>query len=496
MTRRPTLRQLVLVPVLATIVLGFAGFAVYIDRIERMSRLDDLDTELVRAERAASIQRQAQPAARGAASGPPPDAGGAPAPAERAGEPALDQPPIEPFEELSDAVDAPIQLLLDDGGGLVSTGGNQSPFSGEQHRTFAAVEAVSVTEVDGYRVRVSPEVDGAGAVTVTALPLADLDAATDRFRRALVLGGLVIAALVAFAVWLVTSVLIRPVTRLTNSATRIADGNFATAIDEPGGSSEMARLAADLNRMLDTLQSAISERTQAAAEAKLARDDMQRFLADMAHELRTPLTALKGYSDLYEGGMLPDTADVDRAMSRIGSESDRLSRLATGMLQLARRDLTTVDSEPTDVVGVLHDVADDLRAAYPEHPVETSIDAPDGRVIVDGVRAHLHQALLNLGSNACNHSPAGTPIEMTVRTGHDDAVIAVIDHGVGVDPADAERIFLPFFRADTSRSRRDGDTGSGIGLALTKQIVDQHDATIEVSETPGGGATFTVTIPR
>lgn len=494
MSRRPTLRQLVLVPVLATIVLGFAGFAFYIDRVERMNRLDDLDTELVRAERATNAQPQAQPPAGAGGQGRPPEP--------PAVEPEAPAAPIEAAEvtaldESTDALDAPIQLVLDAGGALVATGANPSPFDAEQLQTFAAMDGVSVSSLDGYRVRVTAD-ERDGSVSVTALPTADLDAATGRFRQALLVGGIVIAALVAFAVWLATSVLIRPVTRLTNSATRIADGHFDTTIDEPGGSSEMTRLASDLNRMLDTLQSAINERTQAAADAQLARDDMQRFLADMAHELRTPLTALKGYSDLYAGGMLPDTTAVDRAMSRIGSESDRLSRLATGMLQLARRDLTTVESEPTDLAQVLNDVADDLAAAYPQHTIATDIRAAeaDGGAMVDGVRAHLHQALLNLGSNAANFSEPGDSIEMTITTGRQDVVVEVVDHGIGIDPADVERIFLPFFRTDTSRRRDHGDSGSGIGLALTKQIADQHGASIAVGETLGGGATFTLRFPR
>ena len=88
--------------------------------------------------------------------------------------------------------------------------------------------------------------------------------------------------------------------------------------------------------MVARLRSALAEREQSEAVATRARDDMKRFLADVSHEIRTPLTALKGYSDLYERGMLAEPGALDRAMSRVGSESVRLHRLVNSMLELAR----------------------------------------------------------------------------------------------------------------------------------------------------------------
>ena len=209
--------------------------------------------------------------------------------------------------------------------------------------------------------------------SVTALSLDGVDAAAAAFQRALALGGGVILLLVAAVIWLLVRSLARPIIGITAVATRIADGHLDTDLDTdldaPTRSREIAELNDALERMLTRLRSTLEEREQFAAEATRARDDMQHFLADMAHELRTPLTALKGYSDLYAGGMLESAGDVDRAMSRIGSESERLYRLADDMLRLARDGASDDPTELVDVATIAAGVVDDLRAAYPDHRI-------------------------------------------------------------------------------------------------------------------------------
>ncbi len=141
----------------------------------------------------------------------------------------------------------------------------------------------------------------------------------------------------------------------------------------------------------------------------------------------------------------------------------------------------------------MDEVASDLRAAYPDQQIDLRLGGHDP-IEVLGARAEIHQAILNLGSNACHHNPESAPIEIDVEAADRSVTVKVIDHGVGVDPDDAARIFRPFYRSETARSRS-GQHGAGLGLALAKQITDRHGGTLAISTTPGGGATFTLELP-
>ncbi len=468
MSRRPALRTLFLMPILVTILAGFSAFAIYVDRVERNNRIADIDAELIRADQ---FGRPIRPPA-----GPPP----------RTPDPGDTLVNVD--ENL-----VPIQLLLDSSGMLIASTGAGNPFDESTLQTFAEIDGYHTIESPNYRVLVAQ--DRRGDTAVTALSLEPVRDATAAFRRAVVVGGVVITLLVVAVLALLIGSLTRPITRLTDAAGRIADGELDTNLDVESRSRELGELGEDLSKMLDRLKGSLFESERSADDARRARDDMERFVADAAHELRTPLTALKGYSDLHAGGMLKDEADVDRAMSRIGSESERLHRLVDDMLALARAGMTDeAPDEPVDVGVVAAEVVADLSAAHPTNQVSASV-APGSHVIM-GNRARLHQAVLNLGANACQHGGDGTDVVIDVGSAESSVEVRVIDDGPGIDPADAERIFLPFYRADRSRHRQDGNGGAGLGLALTKQIIESHGGTITIEPNPGGGTVFVVAVPR
>lgn len=483
---RLSLRWLLLVGVLGTVTIGFAAFSVYIDQVERGNRLDDIDIELVRAERSSL---PLPPVPEGA--GPPPEPlvdgeterpdDGAPPPPEN---PENQATPGEPEE----TENLPLTLVVAPDGTVANLSRQSNPFDSDVLAALITVEGTSTEASANYRVRV--DTGPRGAVRVTALNLDPFDEAVGRFRGGLLGGGLVILGLVAAIIWILTGFLARPVARITATANRIADGHFDTAIPPPSGSRETVELSQDLDRMLRRLRGSIADATN-------ARDDMQRLIADMAHEIRTPLTALKGYSDLHQKGMLSEPADVDRAMRRIGSESERLSDLANGILRLASEGTATVELEGAsreefDIAAVVEEVASDLRAAYPDQFIVVEV-AP-GVHEVPGARDKLHQVMLNLGSNACHHNPVPEPITFSVSAETSTRVVRVCDNGPGIDRADRERVFLPFYRSDSARSR-EGQSGSGLGLALAKQIIDRHGGQISVGSQPNGGACFEIALP-
>jgi two-component system OmpR family sensor kinase len=192
--------------------------------------------------------------------------------------------------------------------------------------------------------------------------------------------------------------------------------------------------------------------------------------------------------------MLEEPGDVDRAMSRIGSESERLNALANDMLQLARDGTDQDEVADVDIAVLVDEVVADLRAAYPRQCIESDIDR-SRPLTARGSRDRLLQAILNLGSNACHHSPSDDTILISAHVRAETIRIGVADNGPGVDSADRDRIFLPFFRSDAARNR-DGQHGAGLGLSLARRVAERHHGTLSLESPPAGGATFVLTIPR
>lgn len=465
-----------LASVLATIVVGFLAFAIYIDRSEHVVRIARIDDELQRAE-AAGVDRPAPP-------GPDAPAGGE----------APELPPAGPTEPQADRsldqVDAPVHLTLSAGGAVVNDRGTDNPFSDDVLLQLTTADPSEVLEAEGYRIRLGDLPDG--QVQLTALSMDSARTELGALRRSLALGGLVIMTLEGVVVWLLAGRLARPLEAMTQTANRIGDGDLDAEVSSPGGYREVEELSTDLQNMVDRLRSALDEQERSATDATDARDNMQRFLADVSHEIRTPLTSLKGYSDLYQRGMLAEPGALDRAMDRVGSESVRLHGLVNGMLELVREEGRSVRVERYGVASVLRDVVDDLRVAFPDRSIEPY--AGDVELMLEGDPAKVHQAILNLGSNACSHTEPGVAVEFGLTRADGFCEVSVVDHGEGISEPDAKRIFLPFYRPDESRVRT-GMSGAGLGLAVTKQIAEQQGGSVAVQPTPGGGTTFVLRLP-
>ncbi|MGL5809939.1 MAG: sensor histidine kinase [Nocardioides sp.] len=467
-TRRLGLRWLMLGPVLLIVGLGFALLSVYVVRTAQSNLVAGMDDELQRA-RAGQATRQ------GASDGSP----------GRVAEGTRDDSTVE----------RPVQLVVNGDGTVVVEGPAGNPFTATALAELADTRGtVTIEGEPRYRALVTSRANGRRAVT--ALSMAQVDASVASLRTSLLLGGLVVFGICSVVVWWIATLVARPVTRMAQVASRIAGGALDTPIDQPpGGSREVAALASDMQAMVDQLSTTIADREEQTTAATESRDAMRRFLADASHELRTPLTALTGYSDLYRHRMLAEPADLDRAMGRIGSESRRLTRLVNGMLQLARE--VPADRTPmadVDLRQIAVGVVEDLCAAFPDHSIELTAPPSAEPTVVHADPDLLHQAVLNLGANACQHNPPGVAVTVHVATTGTTARLSVIDHGQGIDPQHIDKIFTPLYRADSSRTRANS-AGAGLGLALTEQIVTAHDGTITHEPTPHGGATFRIEIP-
>jgi two-component system OmpR family sensor kinase len=229
----------------------------------------------------------------------------------------------------------------------------------------------------------------------------------------------------------------------------------------------------------------------AFAERRASEDRLRRFLADASHELRTPLTSIRGYAELFRRGASQREEDLTKSMRRIEDEAARMGLMVEDLLLLARLDQDRpLEREPVDLTTVAADAVADARAANPDREISLEATAP---VEVRGDEARLRQVAGNLLANALDHTPPGTAVTVRAAANGDHAVLEVADRGPGLSGEQAERAFEPFFRSDPSRDRTTG--GAGLGLAIVAAIAKAHGGAVELRETPGGGATFEVSIP-
>ena len=258
---------------------------------------------------------------------------------------------------------------------------------------------------------------------------------------------------------------------------------------------EVGRLTASLNGMLAQIESAF--RARAASEART-----RRFAADASHELRTPLAAIRGFAELYRQGAVPPD-DVPRTMRRIEDEATRMGALVDDLLMLARLDeRRPARTEPVDLAVLAGDAVHDAHGLDPQRQVRlVGLDGASGPVpaVVVGDEGGLRQVVTNLVANAVRHTPTGTPVEVAVGVTNQPeegqrAVLEVRDHGPGLRPEEADRVFERFYRVDSSRRRGTGG-GSGLGLSIVAAVTAAHGGVVDVRPTPGGGATFRVTLP-
>ncbi|AZM64782.1 two-component sensor histidine kinase [Streptomyces sp. WAC 01420] len=339
-----------------------------------------------------------------------------------------------------------------------------------------------------------PEADG-GSVVVAG-SLAQVDATIRQLgTRVLVINTLVLVLLGA-AGWFAVGVGLRPLRRIETTAAAIADGDLSSRVPGPADPrTELGRLTGVLNGMLDRIEEGDAARAAAA-------EQMRRFLADASHELRTPLFGIKGFTELYRMGGMPERADVDAAMGRVEREAGRLIRLVEDLLLLARLDEPASAANPPlrltpmDLRTLAADALHDLRALDPGRPVTLTGPGggPPGGAPVLGDEAKLRQVTSNLVGNAVAHTPAGTPVRIGVGTRDGLAVLELHDEGPGMSAGQAARVFDRFYRADAARGRT-GDGGAGLGLAIVRSLVTAHHGRVELSTAPGEGATFRILLP-
>ncbi|MBO2463423.1 sensor histidine kinase [Actinomadura violacea] len=286
---------------------------------------------------------------------------------------------------------------------------------------------------------------------------------------ALAAGVAVLAGLAAWITWRVVGRTLGPVEAIRAQLAEISATDLSRRVPEPPGEDEIAQLARTANATLDRLESAVGRQRQ--------------FASDASHELRTPIAGLR--ANLEDASMHPEDNDLPAVVAQALHDTDRLESIVTDLLLLARIGTGgTAAQEPIDLSALAG--AEIGRRAF---QVKIEKELAHG-VTVRGVRMQLVRLLGNLLDNAERYADRVIAVEAS-RDG-DHALLTVTDDGVGVAPADRERVFERFTRLDTARSR--GAGGTGLGLAIAREIAQAHGGTLRI-EDDARGARFALRLP-
>ncbi len=375
--------------------------------------------------------------------------------------------------------------------------GTAAPELPQSARTSGAPYTVSAVSGDTrWRVVNTTVATTAGinGELYVAVPLDDLQRTVGRLTLIEVFVGLVVLGLLGLGAFLLVRRSLRPLVDVERTAELIAAGDLSLRVPESDPRTEVGSLGHSFNAMLTQIEGAFAAQAESEADARASEDRMRRFVGDASHELRTPLTSIRGFAELYRSGALPEGPDVDRAMSRIEGEASRMGLLVEDLLLLARLDQQRpLDRAPVDLLELAGDAVHDARAIDPSRAIDLEVvpGGPAPHVLGDAPR--LRQVVGNLVANALTHTPAGTAVQVRVRSSDGSAIVEVIDHGPGISEQERPRVFERFYRSDVSRTRASG--GSGLGLSIVAALVAAHHGTVSVHETSGGGATFRVAVP-
>lgn len=310
--------------------------------------------------------------------------------------------------------------------------------------------------------------------------------ALGRLRNLLFPGAALALLIAGVGGWLLVHQAIAPLRKLAIGAARItAEGDHARRLSYSGPEDEIGKLAATIDRMLQSLDDS-HQRLIAASAAQ------RRFLADASHELRRPLTIALSSLDVLARIGASDPEFTTRTMHDVHGELERMARTVTKLLAMARAD----SGRPHDHSPVL--LADSIREAIAHlkpNAVGLNVCDPTFEAIEDSVvlgsKDELDQVFVNLLDNALKYTPAGGTISVSGCANNGEVAISVHDTGMGISDRDLPHIFERFYRGDAGRKLE----GTGLGLAIVEQYVRQHGGRITVDSKAGAGTSFTVFLP-
>src|SRR6266566_7335662 len=336
----------------------------------------------------------------------------------------------------------------------------------------------------------------------TARSEQDIEQSLSNLQTLLLRGGALVLAFALVGGWFITWGVLSAVRGMTKTAQSISTSrNFSQRV--PGksqlGRDELSILATTFNKMLANLEELYQQ--------------LQRFVADASHELRAPITSIRCNLDLLAKAPDLPAEDAQAALADARAEADRMGRLVSDLLTLARSDSIAQSGrirvngyrkgdgkkKPIDLDSLLLEAFRQYQPVEENGNAETRKQGP--RLLLQHIAPvkvyadadQLKQVLVALMDNALKYTPYEGTVSLSLTTSENSAVVKVSDTGIGISPEDLPHIFERFYRADQTRSHDRG--GSGLGLAIVQSIVQEHQGSIEVESTPGKGSTFILKLP-
>ncbi len=270
----------------------------------------------------------------------------------------------------------------------------------------------------------------------------------------------------------------KPLKEITHAAGEYSNGNLAYRI-KPKHNDEIGKLAASLDYM--------------AAQLDESDQFQQKFLSNISHDFRSPLTSIKGYLEAIADGTIPPEM-IPKYIGIVLFETDRLTKLTSNILTLNEMDPKTVRLEFTDfdINAIIRHTVETFEGTCKKKKIQFALSFSDDKELVHADKSKIQQVLYNLVDNAIKFSPENSTIYITVRERGERAQISVKDTGVGIPKDSHDKIWTRFYKTDSSRGR--DKKGSGLGLSITKEIIQAHNEHIDVISTEGVGSEFIFTL--
>jgi signal transduction histidine kinase len=383
---------------------------------------------------------------------------------------------------LNDSIQANNQRQLNELQAEVQAAINRGDLQPQDNRRVCGLDVITgqprclpqAPQRDGYEAAQREVNTTAGNITLVAeQSLAEVDRTVNSVTDALLIAVPCLVALMALATWYFTGRALRPVEAIRLRAEEITGTTMHRRVPEPDTDDEVGRLARTMNAML--------------ARLEVSSQKQRQFVSDASHELRSPLASIR--TNLEVALRNSDTTDWGEVASRVLAEDERMEDTVAELLELARLDEATGPAPIATLPEVdLDEVVADLTVAPRRVPVDTT-RVSAGRV--HGRHDQLARAVRNLVDNAARH--ASTKVAVALSTDGATVELDVDDDGPGIAPDDRARVFERFTRLDDGRARDAG--GLGLGLALVKAIVESHQGTVTVEDSPLGGARLAVRLP-
>ena len=279
--------------------------------------------------------------------------------------------------------------------------------------------------------------------------------------------------------WLIARGFVSGIRRVSDAAARIAEGDFSQRVEQKNDGAEIDDLVSVFNAMTANTEHLLTE--------------LQDVTDNVAHDLRTPLTRIRTIAEITISGP-QDLASYREAIIDIAEDSSGMIAMINSMLEITR-----IENNFEALKTSTFSLSAQLRQAYEifsmqaeEKNLEFTLSLPDHDVMIDADKLKLQRVISNLLDNAVKFTPENGRVALSLTEEPDALIMRVADSGVGISDADKKHIFERFFRADESRTK----PGNGLGLSMVHAIVLAHGASIEVSDTEGGGTTFTIRFRR